>query len=154
MLLLQMKTEQKIREADYQDGKRWERIVFAKLEKMGYIVEPKPRREYFDCLIDDKYICEVKKRYVNKDRYDTTILPISKIKQYELQHKKTHLDMIMIFAFEDGDYYTSYNDLRKNKEKFKIDTFIRYSGFEHKPKPHIFIKNELLKPLDQIRLKC
>ena len=146
--------EHRIRETDYQDGASHEQKIFNKLQQMGYTIEPTSRYKYFDCLIDDKYICEVKKRSVNKDRYDTTILPISKIKQYELQHKKTHLDMIMIFSFQDGCYYTSYNDLRKNKKKFKIDTFTRYSGFEHKPKPHIFIKTELLKPLDQIRLKC
>ena len=95
----QNKTEQKIREADYQDGASHEQKIFDKLQQMGYTVEPTSRYEYFDFLIDDKYICEVKKRYNSKDKYDTTILPISKIKQYELQHKKTHLDMIMIFSF-------------------------------------------------------
>ena len=146
--------EHQIREADYQDGICCEQKIFDKLQQMGYTIEPTKRYEYFDCLISNKYICEVKKRYVNKDRYDTTILPISKIKQYELQHKQNHLDMIMIFSFEDGCYYTSYNDLRKNKEKFKIDTFIRYSGFEHKKRPHIFIDTDILKPLDQMQLKC
>ena len=147
-------SEQQIREADYQDGVYYEQKIFNKLQQMGYIIEPTSRYEYFDCFVSNKYICEVKKRHNNKDKYDTTILPISKIKQYELQHKKTHLDMIMIFVFEDGCYYTTYNDLRKNKDKFKIDTFTRYSGFEHKPKPHIFIKNDFLKPLDQMWLKC
>ena len=121
---------------------------------MGYIVKPTERYEYYDCSVNNKYIVEVKNRHNNKDKYNTTILPISKIKQYELQHKKDYLDMILIFVFKDGCFFTSYNDLRRNKDKFKIDTLTRYSGFQHKPRKHIFVKTKLLKPLDQLQLKC
>ena len=144
--------EHYIRETDYLEGLDNERKIFDKLQNMGYNVEPTHRYKYYDFLIDKKYVCEVKHRNVKKDRYHTTILPFSKIKQYKLEHKK-YKDLIMIFSFEDGNYFTTYYDLCKNKHKVKIAPFTRYTGFTHTTRPHVFIPTYLLQPLSQIKLQ-
>ena len=147
-----MTNEHKVREADYQQGLVNEQKIFDKLQNMGYNVQPTQRYYYCDCTINDTYRCEIKKRNVNKDTYNTTILPFSKIKQYKLEYKK-YKDMILIFTFEDGDYYTTYFDLCKQKNKVKIDTFTRYSGFTHNPRKYLFIDTDLLQPLSHINLQ-
>ena len=144
--------EEQVRENDYQQGLDNEMKVFDKLKKMGYIIEPTERYEYYDCTINHKYATEIKKRNNHKDAFDTTIFPFSKISKYKKQHKKFN-DLIMIFSFQDGDYYTSYNDLCKVKERIKFKMITRYAGFEHKQRKHILIPTDLLLPLECIKLK-
>ena len=138
---MNIQKEQEIRKVDYQQGLDTETKIFDKLREKGYIVEPTRRYEYYDCKINNKYACEIKKRNIEKDTFNTTILPFSKICEYKKEHKK-YEDLIMIFSFQDGDYYTSYYKLCKIKERIKIDALTRYSGFEHKSRKHIFIHVE------------
>ena len=152
-VIIKIKKEKNIRENDYQQGYDIETKIFDKLRQKGYIVNPTTRYDYYDCKINQKYACEIKKRNIKKDTFDTTILPFSKIQQYKQEHKKFE-DLIMIFSFQDGDYYTSYKKLCKIKERIKIDTFTRYSGFQHNKRKHIFIPTDILKPLNRIKLKC
>ena len=144
--------EEEVRETDYQQGVDCEVKIFDKLRKKGYIVEPTARYDYYDCTINHNYATEIKSRNNCKDAFDTTIFPFSKIRQYKQEHKKFK-DLIMIFVFQDGVYYTSYNQLCKIKERVKISTFTRHSGFQHKQRKHLFIPTDVLKPLDCIKLK-
>ena len=146
--------EQNIRETDYQEGYDNELRILDKLKKQGgnIIIEPTDRYCFYDYLINDKYLCEVKKRNIIKDKYDTTIFPLSKIRAYQ-QIKKDYKDLILIFCFNDNDYYITYDKLIKNKKDIQIKPFIRYSGFIHNPRPHLFIPTSLLSPLTELTLK-
>ena len=141
--------EQKIREQDYQFGSKGELEIFDKLRTKGYEVTPTPRYNSFDCKINNKYLGEVKKRNNAKNRFPTTLLPYSKLLEYK-RVKKQYRDLILIFKFTDGDYYTTYRELCRNR--VKIRPFTRYNGFVHKTKPHVDIPISLLKPLDQLVL--
>ena len=141
--------EQEIRERDYQTGLVGELEIFDKLKNNGYKVTPTPRYNPFDCKINDKFVGEIKKRNNAKNRYPTTLLPYSKLLEYK-KIKKQYQDLIIIFKFTDGDYYTTYRTLCKNKVKYR--PFTRCSGFKHQTKPYVYIPISLLKPLDQLVL--
>lgn len=147
-----MKNEKEIREQDYQKGLVCETKIFDKLQKMGYIVEPTQQWSFYDCTINDKYMCEIKKRFNTKNQYTTTILPWSKILEYN-KVKKHFKNLILIFSFEDGDFYTSYNHLARMKHKLKLKPLIRNKGFQHKSRLHLHIPIDILKPLNAISLK-
>ena len=141
--------EQKIREQDYQFGLVGELEIFNKLRNNGFEVSPTPRYNPFDCKINSTYVGEVKKRNNTKNCYPTTLLPYSKLLEYK-KIKKEYKDLIIIFKFTDGEYYTTYRELCRNR--VKIRPFTRYNGFTHKTKPHVDIPVSLLKPLDQLVL--
>ena len=141
--------EQKIRERDYQFGLIGELDIWDKLRKQGYNITPTDRYNPFDYKINDTYLGEVKKRNNTKDRFPTTLLPYSKLLEYK-KVKKNYKDLILIFKFTDGDYYTTYKTLCKNRVKYR--PFTRYNGFVHETRPHVDIPISLLKPLDQLVL--
>ena len=147
--------EQNIRETDYQEGYDNELRILDKLKKQGgnIIIEPTDRYCFYDYLINDKYLCEVKKRNIIKDKYDTTIFPLSKIRAYQ-RIKKDYKDLILIFCFTDSDYYINYKKLIKYQNDIKIKRFTRYSGFQHASRKHLFIPTALLSPLTELTLKC
>ena len=141
--------KQKIRERDYQTGLVGELEIFDKLRNRGYEITQTARYDPFDCKINNKYLGEIKKRDNKKNCYPTTLLPYSKLLEYK-KIKKNHKDLILIFKFTDGDYYTTYRTLCKNKVKYR--PFTRCSGFTHKTKSYVCIPISLLKPLDQLVL--
>ena len=141
--------EQKIRELDYQTGLSAEQDIFDKLSKKGYDITPTDRYNPFDCKINNTYVGEVKKRTNTKDRFPTTILPYSKLLEYK-KVKKQYRDLILIFKFTDGDYYTTYRELCRNKVEYGPLT--RKKGYTHSTRTHVFIPVSLLKPLDQLVL--
>ena len=141
--------KQKIREKDYQTGLNAEQDIFDKLSKKGYDITSTDRYNPFDCKINNTYVGEVKERTNTKDRFPTTILPYSKLLEYK-KVKKQYRDLILIFKFTDGDYYTTYRELCRNKVEYGPLT--RKKGFIHKTKLHAFIPISLLKPLDQLVL--
>ena len=85
--------EQKIREADYQQGLIGEHNISDKLRNMGYHIETRPRYDPFDLTMNEKNLVEIKKRNIYKDTYNTTILPWSKILEYN-EVKKDYRDLI------------------------------------------------------------
>ena len=141
--------EQKISEHDYQTGLVCELKIFDKLRDKVYEITPTARYDPFDCKINDKYLGEVKKRNNAKNRYPTTLLPYSKLLEYK-KIRKHYKDLILIFKFTDGDYYTTYRTLCRNKVKYRL--FTRCSGFTHKTKPYVYIPISLLKPLHRLVL--
>ena len=143
------KNENNIREHDYQDGLVGETKIFDKLREKGFEVTTTPRYDPFDCIINNKYVGEVKKKSTNKNAYPTTILPYSKLMEYnKVRHE--YEDLILIFKFRDCDCYTTFRELCRNT--IKIKPFTRYSGFEHKSRKYVFIPVSLLRPLDELVL--
>ena len=142
-----------IREQDYQQGLIGEHSIFQKLTLQGYSLEKSNRYDFYDFKLNSDYLVELKSRQdINKDTYDTTILPYSKIKEFK-RVKKDYRDLILIFSFSDNDnYYVTYKQLCKAKPCIQIKPFNRYSGFKHKSKLHLFIPTHLLKPLEQLVL--
>ena len=143
------KNESDIREHDYQSGLTAETDIFDKLRNKGFEVTTTSRYNPFDCIINNKYVGEIKKRNIDKNTYSTTILPYSKLVEYK-KVRKDYKDMILIFKFLDYDCYTTYRELCKTN--IEIKPFTRYSGFEHKSRNHVFIPTTLLKPLDELVL--
>ena len=143
------KHEQKIRENDYQTGLNAELDIWDKLRKQGNTITRTDTYNPFDCKINNKYLGEVKKRTNTKNRFPTTILPYSKLLEYK-KVKKQYRDLILIFSFRDGDYYTTYRDLCRNKVEYGPLT--RKKGYTHQTRTHVFIPVSLLKPLDQLVL--
>ena len=141
--------ELEIRKNDYQDGLVGETDIFDKLRNKGFEVTTTSRYDPFDCIINNKYVGEVKKRNTNKNTYPTTILSYSKLLEYK-KVKKNYEDLILIFKFRDCDCYTTYRELCRNKVKVK--PFTRYSGFTHKSRKHAFIPTTLLQPIDELVL--
>ena len=138
-----------IREHDYETGFIAETEIFDKLRNKGLEITPTLRYDPFDCIINSKYVGEVKKRSTNKNTYPTTILPYSKLLEFK-KVRHDYKDMILIFKFRDEDCYTTYRELCKNRVEVK--PFTRYSGFTHRTRPHVFIPTSLLKPLDELVL--
>ena len=136
--------EQKTRESDYQNGYMQENKIISMLRAKGYTVNPSSRYCFYDCKINDKYICEIKSRQCKKNTFDTTILPYSKIQEFK-KVRKNFKDMVLIFKFIDGSYYTTYRDVCKNH--CKIKKFTRYSRFAHNSKKHVFIPIEYVKTI-------
>ena len=141
--------EQQVRERDYQFGLNGELDIFDKLSKKGYKITPTDRYNPFDCKINNTYVGEVKKRNNTKDQFPTTILPYSKLVEYK-KVKKNYKDLILIFSFRDGDYYTTYRELCRNKVEY--GSLTRKKGYTHPTRTHVFIPVSLLKPLDQLVL--
>ena len=119
------------------------------LKQKGFEVTTTPRYDPFDCIINNKYVGEVKKRNINKDAFSTTILPYSKLLEFK-KVRHDYEDLIIIFKFKDSECYTTYRELCKNKVKVK--PFTRYTGFTHKSRKHVFIPTALLQPLDELVL--
>ena len=142
-------TEIEIRENDYQTGLEGESNIFNKLRQRGFEVTTTPRYDPFDCIINNKYVGEVKKRSTNKNAYPTTILPYSKLLEFK-KVRHDYEDLILIFKFQDCDCYTTYRELCRNKVKVK--PFTRYAGFTHKRRKHAFIPTTLLQSLDELIL--
>ena len=143
-----------IREKDYQQGAVAETTIFNKLRNKGFTVEETDRYDWFDCKINDNYLGEVKKRLVKKDTFDTTIIPMSKIREWK-KVKQDYRDLILIFTFKDCDTYISYREvckLIKTDNRIKIANFQRNKGFTHTVKKHLFIPTDLLHPFDCITL--
>ena len=151
MLLLKMNEQQTI-ENDYQQGLQSETEIMDKLQKKGFHVESSTRYEWYDFKLNQKYLCENKKRNIAKNKYDTTIFPLSKIQQFK-KVKYDYKDLILIFSFTDNDYYTTYNEICKKKHNIQIKPFTRYCGFRHTSRKHLFIPTNMLQPLDQLILE-
>ena len=117
------------------------------MRQRGFEVTTTPRYDPFDCIINNKYVGEVKKRNTNKNTYPTTILPYSKLLEFK-KVRHDYEDLILIFKFRDCDCYTTYQELCRNK--IKVKPFTRYSGFTHKSRKHAFIPTTLLQPLDEL----
>ena len=148
--------ETDIREQDYEEGLVGESHVFDILRNKEFSVhKPKDKYCWYDSNLNSNYLCEVKKRNNAKDQYQTTIIPYSKIQEYR-KVKRNYNDLVFIFSFTDGNWYTTYNELinlvRKNVT-IRIESFTRYSGFQHAARKHVHIPVELLKPLDQLVLE-
>ena len=141
--------ELEIRDNDYQTGLVGETEIFDKLRDKGFEITTTPRYDPFDCIINNKYVGEVKKRNTNKNTYSTTILPYSKLLEFK-KVRHDYEDLILIFKFRDCDCYTTYRELCINKVKVK--PFTRYSGFTHKSRKHAFIPTTLLHPIDELVL--
>ena len=147
--------EAQIRENDYENGVACELDKFIILRNKGFNIEPTERYCFYDCKINDNYLCEIKKRSIAKNKYPTTIVPYSKVLEYR-KIQKSYKDFIFIFSFTDGDWYTSYNELMRLVKKnvtIYIKPFTRYTGFQHTTRKHIHIPVELLKPLEQLVLE-
>ena len=146
--------EHQTRERDYQTGLSAELDIWDKLTKQGYEVTTTDRYNPFDCKINNTYVGEVKKRNNTKDQFHTTLIPYSKLLEYK-KVKKQYRDLILIFSFTDGDYYTTYRELCKRKKQDKriqVRDFQRFKSFKHAVRKHVFIPVSLLKPLDQLVL--
>ena len=152
---MSVKHEFEIREQDYQEGYENELNIFDKLRNKGFSIEETDRYEWYDMKIDNEYLGEIKKRVdINKDTYDTTIFPFSKIREWK-KVRKDYNDLILIFSFKDNDYYISYKELREFKKtdtRIKVAPFQRYKGFIHKSRLHYYVPIDLLKPLDNLIL--
>ena len=144
-------SEKSIMEADYLDGLQHEKNVIEKLRSKGYIVEPTERYDPFDFKINDNYLIELKSRNCFKDKYQTTLLGYNKIQEYR-RVKKSYKDLVLIFKFTDGEFYTTYRKICKATPRCKIRPFTRYSGYQHQTKPYVHIPVNLLKPLKQLVL--
>ena len=156
--------EKLIREKDYQTGYQAEEKVAKFLNKLlgnNFVLKDTERYCYKDFMItnkltNDKYAIEHKKRLgINKNSFETTIVPWSKIKTYIKNDCKKCKDLILIFSFHDGRFYTSWNKMQKLMKKDKriqVKDFQRYKGFVHAPKKHLFIPVDYLKPLSELRV--
>ena len=79
--------ELEIRDNDYQTGLVAETELFDKLRLKGFEITPTPRYDPFDCIINNKYIGEIKKRNIDKNTYSITIIPYSKLIEYKKLRK-------------------------------------------------------------------
>ena len=154
--------EQLVRETDYQQGKKDEIQFFDKLTTLlgkNFHIDSTHRYSWYDYklthkLTKNKYAYELKCRNdINKNTYDTTIIPASKIKKY-IENKDQFKNFVFIFSFLDGDYYIKLSQiikLMKKDKRFKFDYFQRHKGFSHSPKKHLFIPVEYLQPLQMLK---
>ena len=82
---------------------------------------------------------EVKSRRVKKDKYDTTIIPVSKV-------RNTSKRQFFVFNFLDTCSYIEYD-----KEVFKEFTIapvrVYRAGINDKPRDHFFIPIDMLEDL-------
>jgi hypothetical protein len=94
-------------------------------------------------FISDKSNIELKTRNCNYARYDTTLLPSSKLR-YALQSKK---DTYFAFAFTDGLFYIKYDPTLFTT--FQTDLFQPpdLADFKEHQSFHTFIPINLLKKL-------
>ena len=135
--------ENDIREQDYQQGFACEMKIMDKLRKQhGLTIESTSRYDTFDFIANREYLGEIKHRNVCNDTFDTTILPYSKLKEYQ-KVKNNYKDLILIFRFKNNnDYFIKYSQLmhlNKPCKKVKIAKFTRYAGFQHNNRLHVFI---------------
>ena len=141
--------EKDVRNKDYQNGLKQELDIMDKLRKKCNIIQTTDRYNYFDCKINNKYLCEIKSRSCKKNTYEDTIFPYSKILHYK-KVKKQYPNFILVFRYTDGDFYITYKDLVKNKAK--ISPFTRHKGFTHTTKKYVYIPVNILRPLDELVL--
>ena len=87
---------------------------------------------------NDKWWIELKKRNCMKDRYETTLIPYSKM----LALEKSGMKGIYVFSFTDGIYY-----IENDQMFYTIDYFCRNrrSGYDDKRQKYVFIPTEQLK---------
>lgn len=148
----------KVIQHDLKIGKLTEKYFREYVTSYNYAVETQPPFQWHDFKVTDKqtnkkFIVEVKKRIgINKNTFETTIIPQSKILEWDkVKHK--YNDFWMIFAFNDGNFFIKKSDLDRlaqTDNRIKVDTFQRHKGYSHKPRQHLFIPVEYLKPLDQL----
>jgi hypothetical protein len=86
---------------------------------------------------------ELKSRTNGKDKYDTALLPYSKIRRASESDKKLYC----VYEFTDGIYYLPYD--KALFDTFEVKPFVRRqrSDYYDKPKPYIHIPTTLLRPL-------
>ena len=155
------KTKKEIRESDYQDGRETELDIFEFFkQKYNHFTFTQPDRfDFYDLKAsnndtNEQYLTEIKKRYVTRDKYDTTIVPFTKVREYK-RVKDDFVDMLFVFCFTDGNYYITYNELcklKKHDKRIQVRNFQRFKSYTHKIKKHVFIPCDLLKPLDELVL--
>ena len=153
--------EHEIRERDYQDGRATEFDMFEWFrQNQNHCRFEYPHRfNFYDLkacndITNKQYATEIKKRYVTKDRYDTTIVPFSKVREYK-RVKEQFEDFLFVFCFTDGNYYITYNELcklKKHDKRIQVRSFQRFKSYTHKAKKHLFIPCDLLKPLDTLKI--
>lgn len=127
----------------------------------NFIVKKTDRYSWNDFQIINKtsnknYKVEHKSRLgIQKDTFQTTILPYSKIIEWR-KVKKSYDDFIFMFSFfKDGTFYIPYSTVKKlakTDNRIKIDTFKRMKGFQHRSRLHLFIPTEYLVPLNDLAL--
>ena len=139
-------------------GKKEEDKLFEVLTNDNFIVQKTDRWRWNDFEIINKtshkkYKVELKKRVgINKNTFDTTILPFSKIIEWR-KVKKKYDDFLLMFSFKDGTYHIPYSTVKKLKKtdkRIKVDIFQRKSGFVHNKRLHLFIPTEHLIPLNEL----
>jgi hypothetical protein len=93
---------------------------------------------------------ELKSRTNEKDKYDTTLLPYSKIVRASESEKKLYC----VFEFSDGVYYLPYH--KELFDTFEVKPFVRgwRSDYNDKPKPYIHIPTHLLRPISFLASDC
>lgn len=98
-----------------------------------------------------KFVIELKRRQINKDKYDTTIIGYDKIARFEKFNakKKNEYRFVLVFYFNDGIYYfihsKGYNyDVSKYRRRPRHD-------WEEKVKNYVFLPVSELKPIDQLK---
>lgn len=131
--------------SDYNNGLRSEEICKANLERLTQttLVKEKGRYSPFDFADMNKTIyVELKTRNVAVNKYETTLLPASKLNYCNDKTKK----YIFAFFFTDGLYYIEYStELFDTFEKKEFCRFQRY-GINDKPQLYIYIPaSKLLK---------
>ena len=150
----------KIRENDYKAGKKAEDDLCELLNNNNIISTETDKFCWYDFLVtgqygSKKYLIEHKWMFVKKDKYPTTIIPYSKVKEWR-KVKKSYDGFLLIFTFNDGRHFINYKTLMKLKKvdkNIKVDWFQRYSGYKHKIKKHLFIPVTHLQPFNENTLK-
>jgi len=114
---------------DYQFGKKKEIILKPKIEAFFNDITFTTSNLCPYDLKGENHFYEIKSRNISSCRFDTTILPCSKLRE----------NLICIFSFSDGDYYIKYD--KEKFDGFQRKMFCRQKRSDYKdmPKEYIFI---------------
>jgi hypothetical protein len=125
--------------ADYARGIESESKTKSAIETItgcGMIKSPKTNSR-FDFSNEEKTIyAELKTRFMNHDKYTTTLITASKV---DLCDKDTSKVYYFVFAFDDGVYYLKYDKEVFSKFECKEFCRIRRADYNDTPKLHYFI---------------
>ena len=145
---------------DYKAGKQAETELLNVLNDHNIVSTTTKKFCWHDFRINGvigghKFLVEHKRRFNNKNKYDTTIVPHSKIVEWR-KVKQNYDGFLLIFTFNDGRYYIDYKtlmELKKTESRIKVDWFQRYSGYKHSMRKHLFMPVSILKPFNEHTLK-
>ncbi len=118
-------------------------------KKFGITLQKTHTHCFYDFILDETILIELKRRRVNKNRYPSTIVGYDKIKRFERLNKKNNgkFRFFIVFHFKDSIYFKEHD----YNYKYSVSKWVRQKrlGYDDKPKDYAFIDIKDLQPIDQ-----